>query len=120
MAKIHRCYNGTCLCQIVWILLDFADIADKQSFYKFLTDVGCDNTLTYSYFIVLIVQLLKTKFALVNKFQSPVTTQLSDVLTVIALTLLLSSIMERTVAQEGPTSVTIPTRPLPAITLLSI
>ena len=43
----------------------------------------------------------------------------ADVLTVIALTLLESSIIERTVAQCAPTSVTIPTKPLPAITFWS-
>ena len=69
MLEIYRCNNSTCFCQVVGILLDLTDITDKQSFYIFFTDVGCDNTLTYSYFIVLIVQLLKTKFAFVNKFQ---------------------------------------------------
>ena len=53
MAKIHRCYNGTCFCQVVGILLDLTDITDKQSFYIFFTDVGCDNTFAYSYLVVL-------------------------------------------------------------------
>ena len=68
------------------------------------------SSLSYSW--------LKRSFPSSISSRSPSITQVSSVLTVIALTLLLSSIMERTVAQVDPTSVTIPTRPFPAITLL--
>ena len=49
----------------------------------------------------------------------PATIQVSEVVDTIAETLLSSSIMERTVAQFGPTFVTMPTSPAPAMTLQS-
>ena len=51
-------------------------------------------------------------------FKLPPTLKLSFVVRTMELTLLESSMMLRTLAKFGPTSVTIPTRPLPAMTFM--
>ena len=69
MKEIHRCYNGSCLSQVIAVYLHFAYIADKQSFYKFLTDIGSNNTFPDSHLVLLIIKLLKTKLALIDQLQ---------------------------------------------------
>ena len=119
MLKIHRRDNGSCFRQIIGIQFDLAYISDKKSLYIFFADIGGNDALSYRNPVLLIVKLGKAQLSSSISSRSPSTTQLSSVLTVMALTLLLSSMIALTVAQFDPTSVTIPTRPFPAITLLS-
>ena len=69
MKEIHRCYNGSCLSQVIAVYLHFAYIADKQSFYKFLTDIGSNNTFPDCHLVLLIIKLLKAKLSFINQFQ---------------------------------------------------
>ena len=69
MAEINGCNDRTCFCQVIGILLDFADITDKQSFHVFFVFFLSDNTFSHGYFVILVIELFKTQFSLIDQLQ---------------------------------------------------